>query len=99
MVKEIVKDIDIVPRTSSKPVPASTTKLFNHIPSSPYYQGHFEYSSAIGKPNYATQCKMPEIMNAVHNGARFCFFIKKDHGEAVDYLGKYLRAFGDNHGT
>ena len=51
----------------------------------------FDYRSVIGKLNYLERGSRSDISYAVHQCARFCSDPKKEHGQAVRWLGRYLR--------
>jgi hypothetical protein len=50
----------------------------------------FGYQSVTGKVNYLTQTTRPDIMFAVHQIAKFSSDPRKEHGEAIIYLVRYL---------
>jgi len=53
------------------------------------------YRSAIGKLNYVGQTSHPEIMNAVHQLAKYSSNLREPHGEALLYLIRYLKLTRD----
>ena len=55
----------------------------------------FDYRSIIGKLNYLERGSRSDISYAVHQCARFTSDPKKEHGNAVRWLGRYLRQTKD----
>ena len=62
---------------------------------SPDFDGHFHYQSVIGKLNYLAQLTRPDIQFAVHSCARFSTCAKYEHGEALEYIARYLKGTAD----
>jgi hypothetical protein len=81
--------------TSTKQVPMATTKLLSRHPDSEPFDEHFHYRRAIGKLNFLEKSTRPDIAYAVHQCARFCEKPKKEHGNAVKWIGRYLLATRD----
>ena len=52
LIQSIIKDVQLGPRASLKPVLAPSTKIFQHTLGSKDFDNRFHYRSAIGKPNY-----------------------------------------------
>jgi len=63
--------------------------------SSPKFDGHFHCQSVIGKLNCLEKCSRPDAAGATHQCARFSSDPRKEHGEAVKWLGRHLRATRD----
>lgn len=95
LIQSILRDIGFGPNTSTKPVPAASSRILHYHHDSPDFDGHFNYRSAIGKLNYVAQLTHPEIAFAVHACARFSTCPKKEHGEAVEYIARYLKTVAD----
>ena len=96
LARAIVNDVGIGPRTPAKPVPASPTKMLHPFLESPPFDGHFSYRSVVGKLNYIAQCTHPELMYSVNSCARFSSNPRKEHGEALEYIAKYLKDHVDD---
>ena len=76
--------------TKSKPIPmASSTRLLRHA-NSTAFEG-FDYRSVIGMLNYLDTGTRSDIAYATHQCARFTTDPKKEHGTAVNWLGRYLK--------
>ena len=66
LIHDIINDVKIGVRTTSKPVPASAQKILHRCSDAKMFDKKFNYRSIIGKLNYLTQCSRPDIMYAVH---------------------------------
>jgi hypothetical protein len=74
----------------SKPTPAASSKLVSrHVHSDPF-DNSFNYRSIIGMMHYLVAGSRSEIAYAVHQAARFSHDPKREHGEAVRWIGRYL---------
>ena len=96
LIDSTLKDLRLEgPDTHIKNTPAKVgVTLTRHQESEPF-DGHFDYRSVIGKANYLEKSTRPDIAYAVHQCARFSSDPKIEHGEAVKWLGRYLRATRD----
>jgi hypothetical protein len=78
--------------TKVKDTPArSSTILKSHVNSADF-DNNFNYRSVIRKLNYLEKCTRPDILYAVHQCARFMINPKEEHGKAIKWLGRYLKA-------
>ena len=75
-----------------KDAPTASSKLMSIHSSSPDFDGHFDHQSAIGKSNCLEKGTRSDIACAVHQCARFATCPQKEHGEALKWLGKPLKA-------
>jgi hypothetical protein len=82
-----LNDTTVKPRT----VPAASSKLLTKHSSSKPFDNSFNYRSVIGKLNYLEKATRSDISYAVHQCARFVSDPKVEHGEAVRWLGRYLK--------
>jgi hypothetical protein len=57
---------------------------------SPAFDNHFHYRS-IMKLNHFERSSRPDISCAIHQCARFSSNPRKEHGEAVKRIGRYLK--------
>ena len=80
---------------STRKTPAMSTKVIGSYPDSPAFDQHFHYRSVIGKLNYLEKSTRGDIAYAVHQCARFAASPKKEHGEAVKLIGRYLAGTRD----
>ena len=73
--------------TTTKSTPAASSKIFKE---SENFDNRFNYRSIIGKINYLEKGSRLDLAYAAHQAARFVEQPKKEHGEAVTWLGKYI---------
>jgi hypothetical protein len=78
-----------------KSTPAACSKLLTGHAEAPPFDGHFHYRRVIGKLNYLEKSTRPDIAFATHQCARFSHDPKQPHGDAVKWLGRYLKATRD----
>ena len=69
---------------SAKEVPAPSSKLVSR-------HTDFNYRSVIGKCNYLEKESRSDIAYITHQCARFMADPKKEHGEVLKWLGRYLK--------
>jgi hypothetical protein len=93
LIDSILKDLRLEgDDTKVKDTPAeSSTILESHV-NSPDFDNNFNYRSVIGKLNYLEKCTRPDISYALHQCARLMIQPKEDHGKAIKWLGRYLKA-------
>jgi hypothetical protein len=91
LVDAIISDVDIGDAYIN-PVPAKVTLQLHAFKTSPKFDGRFHYRSAIRKLNYLTQTTRPGIMYAVHQVAKYSSDPRTEHGEAIIYHERYLKA-------
>jgi hypothetical protein len=79
----------------SRSTPATSSKLLTrHLESEPF-DNSFNYRSLIGKLNYLEKATRSDIAYTVKKCARFVSDPKKEHGDAVRWLGRYLLGIRD----
>ena len=78
-----------------KTTPMSSSKLLSRHTESPSFDNSFHYRSIIGKLNYLEKASRPDLAYACHQCARFSSDPKKEHGDAVRWLGRYLKGTRD----
>ena len=83
------------PDAKSKTTPMASSKLLHKHTEFSEFDGHFHYRSIIGKMNYLEKCTRPDIAYVVHQCARFSSCPKREHGDAVKWLGRYLKGTRD----
>ena len=64
--------------------------LKRHL-NSPDFDRSFNYCSTLGKIQYLERYTRPKISYIAHQLARFSSSPKKEHGQAMRRLGRYLR--------
>jgi hypothetical protein len=92
LIDSIIDDVGLGD-TFTKPVPAKSSKLLYHHKDSPSFSEcgfSFGYRSVTGKVSDLAQTTRPDIIYAVHQIAKFSSDPRKEHGEAIIYLMRYL---------
>ena len=79
----------------TKETPAAPNQILKRNENGTDFDGQFNYRSVIGKLNYLERGSRPDIAYIVHQCARFTTNPKRNHGEALKYLGRYLLATRD----
>jgi hypothetical protein len=77
---------------SEKTIPATSSKLLSRHSDSEPFDNSFNYRSVIGKLNYLEKSTRSDIAYITHQLARFSSDPKKEHGQALRWLGRYLKA-------
>jgi histone deacetylase 1/2 len=91
LIDSIIKDMKFDQKeVKTKNIPMASSKLLSQHPKSPPFDRSFHYTSVIGKMNYLTRGSRPDIAYAVHQCARFAADPRKEHGDAMRWLTKYL---------
>ncbi|KAL7475903.1 hypothetical protein ACHAW6_001799, partial [Cyclotella cf. meneghiniana] len=83
LIDAIINDVGIG-NAYSKPVPGKVTDPLHAFKDSPEFDLDFSYRSEVGKLNYLAQTTHAGIMYATHQIA------KREHGEAIIFLVRYL---------
>ena len=97
LIEQILKDLRLDgDNVATKDTPASPTNILRKYPESESFDQHFAYRSVIGKLGYVERGSRPDIAYAVHQCARFAADPKKEHGNAVKWIGRYLKATRDD---
>ena len=73
-----------------KDAPAASSRILKRHDDSSPFDNHFNYRSVIGMMNYLEAGSRSDISYATHQCARFCSNPRKEHGDAVKWLGRYL---------
>ncbi len=96
LIEQILQDLRMMDE-SVKPrsTPAASSKALTQHSSSQAFDGSFDYRSGIGKLNYLEKATRSDISFAVHQCARFVSDPKKEQGEAVRWLVRYLKGTKD----
>jgi hypothetical protein len=92
LIDQILEDLRLNDDSvKEKGTPAASSKLLTRHSDSPRFDNSFNYRSVIGKLNYLEKATRSDISFAVHQCARFVSDQRKEHGDAVRWLGRYLR--------
>jgi hypothetical protein len=78
--------------TKVKDTPTKSSSILKSHVNSTDFDNNFNYRSIIGKLNYLEKCTRPDTAYAVHQCARFMINPKEEHGKAIKWLGRYLKA-------
>jgi hypothetical protein len=81
--------------TITRPTPAKVSTILKRHSDSEPFDNSFNYRSVIGKMGYLNQSTRADIAVALHQCARFSANPKKEHGQAVRYIGRYLAGTRD----
>ena len=93
LIDQIIKDLRLDKEgVTTKDVPASSSRILLRHSSSEDFDNSFNYKSVIGKLNYLEKTTRSDISYITHQCARFTSCPKKEHGQAVKWLGRYLKA-------
>ena len=91
LTSQILKDLRLDdPNVATKDTPLPIGKVMHGYKGSKAFDGHFDFRSVLGKMMYLKTGSRPDIAFAVHNLARFASDPKKEHGDAMKWLGRYL---------
>ena len=96
MVDQLMKNLRLEDNNVNiRQVPAkSSSKLSRDLQAQPFDKS-FDYRSVVGKLNYLEKATRPDISYIVHQCARFTSEPRKEHGEAIRWLGRYLKGTRD----
>jgi hypothetical protein len=71
--------------------PASSSNLLTRHTGSPPFDNSFNYRSVIGKLNYLKKGTRSDIAYITNQCAHFTTNLRKEHGDALKWLGCYLK--------
>ena len=74
-----------------KTTPASSSRLLSRHSDSEPFDDSFNYRSVIGKLNYLERGSRSDIAYITHQCAQFSTDPRKEHGDALRWLGRYLK--------
>jgi Reverse transcriptase (RNA-dependent DNA polymerase) len=90
LIKSILSDLNLKENSTSRDIPALSTKILQKFESSPPHNEDWHYRSVIGKLNYLEKSSRPDLAYAVHQCARFSDNPRVEHTKAVKMIGRYL---------
>ena len=73
-----------------KETPMKPLTILNKSKDSPEFNRSFNYLSVIGKMNYLEKGYQSDLAYAIHQCARYSTNPRKEHGDAVRWIGRYL---------
>ena len=96
MIDSILSDLGLLnDNVAVKQTPAASSKLLSRHPNSPDFDKEFNYRQVVGKLLYLEKSTRPDIAYAVHQCARFSADPKREHGQAIRWIGRYLKGTRD----
>ncbi len=78
-----------------KDIPMQSSKILGRHSDSQDFDRHFHNRRIIGKLNFLADSTRGDIAYPTHHMARFVSNPKKEHGEAIKWLGRYLAGTKD----
>jgi hypothetical protein len=92
LIESILKDLNLSDeKVIAKSTPAASSKILKRHANSPKFQNDFNYRSVIGRLNYLERGTRSDISYITHQCARFTVDPRKEHGDAIRWLGRYLK--------
>ena len=95
LIDQILEDLNMTESTTSRSLPAPSSKLLSRHSDSPDFDNSFNYRSIIGKLNYLEKGSRSDIAYITHQCARFSSCPKEEHGKAIRWLARYLKGTRD----
>jgi hypothetical protein len=96
LIDQILKDLRLDNENmTTKTTPATSSTILSRHSNSEAFDNLFHYKSVIGKLNYLEKSTRSNISYITHQCARFTSDPKKEHGQAIRWLGRYLREMKD----
>ena len=92
LIEQVIKDLVLNhDKLLSKPIPAASSNiLFAHKEYQPF-DNSFHHILVIGKLKYLEKSCRPDIFYIVHQCARLSIDPRKEYGQALRWLGKYVK--------
>ena len=92
LIESILQDLNLTnENVATKTTPAASSKILKRHANSPKFQNDFNYRSLIGRLNYLERGTRSDISYITHQCARFSVDPRKEHGDAIRWLGRYLK--------
>jgi acid stress-induced BolA-like protein IbaG/YrbA len=96
LIKGILKDLRLNGNnTKIKTTLSLSSRILTKHEDSEDFDGSFDYQLIVGKLNYLEKGTRVDISYISHQCARFAVEPKKEHGEAIRWLGRYLKGTCD----
>jgi hypothetical protein len=96
LIDQILADLGMTDdNVKTKDTPAASTRILSRHSNSDDFDNSFNYRSVIGKLNYLEKGSRSDIAYITHQCARFAINPKRQHGYAVRWLARYLKATRD----
>ena len=96
LIDQILNDLKMdIGNLGTKDTPALSTKILTRHRESEKFDGSFHYRSIIGRLGYLETGSRPDISYITHQCARFSVDPKREHGNAIRYIARYLKGTRD----
>jgi hypothetical protein len=96
LIKGILKDLRLDGKeTKIKTTLSLSSRILTKHEDSEDFDGSFDYQSIVGKLNYLEKGTRADISYIANQCARFAVEPKKEHREAIRWLGRYLKGTCD----
>ena len=91
LIDSIMQDLSLKKgESNSKDTSMRSSTILNKSKNSPEFDRSFNYQSVIGKMNYLENGSRSEMAYAIHQCARYSTGPRKEHSDAVQWIGRYL---------
>jgi hypothetical protein len=99
LIQSIIEELGLATEGDKAPnikdIPMQSSKQVSRHLDSPDFDGHFHFRRLIGKLNFLADSTRGDIAYPTHHLARFVTNPKKEHGDAIKWLGRYLAGTKD----
>ena len=96
LIDSILRDLNLDDdKVKTKTIPACSSRILKKHQDSEPFDKSFNYRSVIGKLNYLERGSRSDIAYITHQCARYTENPKKEHGQALRWLGRYLKETRD----
>ena len=95
LIDKVLKGLRLGKDAVTKDTPVAPSKILHRHLEKPAFDNNFNYRSIVGMMNYIEAGSRNDIAYATHQCARFASNPRKPHGDAVRWIGRYLRATRD----
>jgi hypothetical protein len=93
LIDQILNDLRLNDdNVTTKPIPVTSSRLLSRHSDSETFDRSFNYRSVVGKLNYLEKTTRSNISYIMHQCARFTSEPKREHGNDIRWLGRYLKA-------
>jgi hypothetical protein len=91
LIDQVVQMVNLPLRSQGKQTPAASSKILHRDEEEPPFDHSFHYRGVVGKLNFLEKSTRLDIAYATHQVARHSQDPKQSHGEAIQWLCRYLR--------
>lgn len=91
LIEQVISDLRMTGSdVKAKSIPMASSRVLSRHLTSQSFDNSFNYRSVVGKLNYIERGTRPDIAYAVHQCARFSIDPKREHGDAIRWIARYL---------